>query len=260
MPTDGTLQAALEEFRGKTGWQGLDAEDALEAFLQFSEGGKSETYRSDRTLLMEYQAEMVQLCRDLGCEPNTAISAPTYYGDLASEAIDNLKAAMRSNGMDPKGHTVLARNADSALLFTSPDAPTPFVIACGYDEKTGEWASGLYRSDLGRAWEEFQPGIVESASIRWQREDFEAALAQQGIEPTRENVNLLINETRGLRGWQEHAISNGWEHMEDCILSCDELNRQRDGYTLSSESRDMREAQEGLSPDRQHLDKGGQQR
>lgn len=42
-------------------------------------------------LLAMYQAEMVNICRELGLEPNVNISNPEYYGDMIIEAIDNLK-------------------------------------------------------------------------------------------------------------------------------------------------------------------------
>ena len=43
-------------------------------------------------LLARYQAEMVNICRELGLEPDVSISEPEYYGDMIIEAIDNLKA------------------------------------------------------------------------------------------------------------------------------------------------------------------------
>ena len=43
-------------------------------------------------LLARYQAEMVNICRELDLEPNVSISDPEYYADMIIEAIDNLKA------------------------------------------------------------------------------------------------------------------------------------------------------------------------
>lgn len=125
------------------------------------------------------------------------------------------KAYAPSPATDPKGRTVLARNGEDALLFTSPTSPTPYVIACGYDEATGEWASGLYRSDLGRAWDEFQPDIIEQATVRWQRQDLEQALMAADIPPTRENVNDLLSATEYMRGWEDVAIQNGNEMLAE---------------------------------------------
>lgn len=42
----------------------------------------------------QYQVEMVNICRELGIEPNVGIADPCYYSDLIIEAIDNLKVEL----------------------------------------------------------------------------------------------------------------------------------------------------------------------
>lgn len=43
-------------------------------------------------LLARYQVEMVNICRELGLNPDVNIAEPEYYADMIIEAIDNLKA------------------------------------------------------------------------------------------------------------------------------------------------------------------------
>lgn len=50
---------------------------------------------TDREMSMRYQSEMVNICRELGIEPNTMIPDPEYYADMIIEEIDNLKAIIR---------------------------------------------------------------------------------------------------------------------------------------------------------------------
>lgn len=55
---------------------------------------------------------------------------------------------------DKKGHVVLERREDAALLFCG-DLPEPYVIAHGYDEESGEWDYGTYFARLRQAASEF---------------------------------------------------------------------------------------------------------
>lgn len=48
-----------------------------------------------------------------------------------------------SQAIDPKGRIVLERFGRDALLFRGGKYQ-PFVVAHGYDEKTGEWSHGNY--------------------------------------------------------------------------------------------------------------------
>lgn len=45
-----------------------------------------------RSALAQYQAEMVNLARELGLDPDVSIGDPMYYGDMVSEALEELKA------------------------------------------------------------------------------------------------------------------------------------------------------------------------
>lgn len=106
-------------------------------------------------------------------------------GNINSDALDSL--------FDPKGNVVLEQFEDSAYGTTAvllrPESAAyraqtglgdPYVVAYGYDKETGEWSHGYYTSNLSYALDRANPEILEKATIKWQREDFEAALEEKG--------------------------------------------------------------------------------
>ena len=190
-----------------------------------------ETTTKYRDELAHYQAEMVNLCRDLGCEPSVAISDPAYYGDMASEAILNLQAERDELKkhlpvLDPKGNIVLENFGRDALVVRTgtdgsilPKALQPYVVAHGYEAETGEWAHGSYFSDLGHAYEAADPDIIEQASIRWMRDDLAQALEEAGVEPNKETIYSLQSDVANMSGWRDMAINHGNEMLSD--YACD---------------------------------------
>ncbi len=121
--------------------------------------------------------------------------------------------------LDPKGYAVLAGGEGYALVFRGERAVEPFVIASGYDPKTGTWAHGSYYADLGRAWECFQDDIIEDASVRWVYEDIERALEQAGAPVNGDTVEELLDAVEDMRGWRDSAISRGNEMLEECAAN-----------------------------------------
>lgn len=190
-----------------------------------------ETITKYRDELAQYQAEMVELCRDLGCEPNVAIGNSAYYGDMASEAILNLQAERDELKnhlpvLDPKGNIVLENFGRDALIVRTgsdgtilPKALQPYVVAHGYEAETGEWGHGSYFSDLGHAYEAADPDIIEQASIRWMRDDLAQALEEAGIEPSKGAIYSLQSDVADMSGWRDMAISHGNEMLSD--YACD---------------------------------------
>lgn len=233
-PGRGDLSAAFEEYRLKTGWQGLSGAEAVETFVRFCESGKSEAYRQpgpgagarsrDAELLAQYQAAMVGLCRELGLEPSTSVADPYYYADMASEAIGELQA--RQGALDPKGHVVLCDFGDAALVLTSTSAPEPFVVAHGYDPDTGEWARGEYFSDLSWAWDEANPSIISDATVKWTREDLADALVRAGLPETDRNADELLEAAGGLVGWRDAATRRGNEFLDEAAADVKRLHER----------------------------------
>lgn len=144
-------------------------------------------------------------------------------GNINSDALDSL--------FDPKGNVVLEQFEDSAYGTTAvllrPESAAyraqtglgdPYVVAYGYDKETGEWSHGYYTSDLSYAFDRANPEILEEATIKWQREDFEAALEEGGFKQSKKNLNALINKCFGMKGWKEVATQHGNEAISDALL------------------------------------------
>lgn len=156
--------------------------------------------------------------------------------------------------LNSKGHIVLAHFGNNALIFEGEDSPRPYVCAWEYNDETGEYSDGTCFCDPGRAWNLINPEIIEDATIHWERRDLIAALEDYGIEPSNANVQILLNDMYNMRFWRESAIQAGCEEIERSIAKCDALWEQRpahikekDGYSLSSEQRDMSLGKEGLA-------------
>ncbi len=168
-----------------------------------------------------------------------------------------------------------------ALLF-NPGAPSPFIVASGYDPGTKSWASGSYHARLEDAVHDVHPIVLaehgdgtrlafepanrrpfvvlfgkeasakragemryettnlpyaarladpdalEGTDVVFAREDFRAALRQEGVEPTEANVDEAIEKAFGLRGWKESAIADGNDLVADAAASiAAELGRGR---------------------------------
>lgn len=79
--------------RSREDWWDADdiARHVSEQLGRIIEEPENEPIRQ-RGLLAEYQAAMVNICRELGCEPNVAVASPDYYEDMALEAVANLQA------------------------------------------------------------------------------------------------------------------------------------------------------------------------
>ena len=52
-------------------------------------------------------------------------------------------------------HNVIARCGRYALISRKNDL-TPYIVACGYDDKTGEWNQGYYYNKLSNAAKEYE--------------------------------------------------------------------------------------------------------
>jgi len=65
-------------------------------------------------------------------------------------------AGERKNDMKKKKHNIIARCGRYALLLNRKDILTPYVVACGYDNKTGEWNQGYYFAKLSNAAKEYE--------------------------------------------------------------------------------------------------------
>lgn len=92
---------------------------------------------------------------------------------------------------DPKGNIELTRFGSTAILYCGGDEP--FMVARGYDRKTGEWSGeAVYVDDLSVAWDIANPEIIEGATVKWTRGDIAETLSEKGIEPCEWNIDAVI--------------------------------------------------------------------
>ncbi|RHL25386.1 hypothetical protein [Collinsella sp. AF38-3AC] len=92
---------------------------------------------------------------------------------------------------DPKGNVELVRFGSTAILFCG--GGEPFMVAKGYDGKTGEWSGNAVRvDDLSVAWDIADPEIIEDATVKWTRTDVADILEGKGIEANDWNIDAVV--------------------------------------------------------------------
>lgn len=127
-------------------------------------------------------------------------------------------------------------------------------MASGYDKSSGEWGHGSYFSDLGHAWEKADPDIIEDACIRWQREDIEAALSNEGYPASEANVSWMSN-SRVMGAFYEVSTEEGNERLgylvQDEGRYLDKADCEHAALTssLDAKAAETREASDALRGD-----------
>ena len=104
------------------------------------------------------------------------------------------------------------RGDDALCVHVRDNGSREFVVARGYDDETGHWASGEYFESLalaaghleGRAVSTVDSSELVLASY-WTREDIRTALGDFDVPVTEENVDMVV-ERLGLDG--------GWDAFE----------------------------------------------
>lgn len=138
-----------------------------------------------------------------------------WRGLDAEAAVEAFASFCDSEARD--GFTVLRHVGSTALVFTGEGAPQPYVVAHGYDEKSGEWGWGSYYGSAAAAWNDIDPDVVEESVVWWSRSDFEQAVEKAGMEVCEETVDEVIDGTCRMRGWRDLATSHGWEGIKDVL-------------------------------------------
>lgn len=172
-----------------------------------------------RELLARYQAAIVDIARELGCDPDASVADPDYYYDMASEAAGNLKASL-GKSVTPKGDTLLASFGADALIFRGQQAVEPYVVAHGYNPERGDWAAGSYYSSPVDAWCEADPRAIAGSALYWEREDIAEALRDRGLPATDFNIDTVIGEAEGMVPVKLRAYEYGSEFIRECISDC----------------------------------------
>ncbi len=144
---------------------------------------------------------------------------------MADYIADNKQAAL--NAIDPKGNIVLKEFGGTALLFRPASPYEPYVVADGYDKASGDWSSGSYFSDPGKAWEKADPEIIEKACIRWERDDIKAALENEGYPATEANISWMSGNIT-MQGFYSGLVSEGNERLGWLVQDEDRYLDQKD--------------------------------
>ena len=226
------------------------------------------SYKNDNFTLLELKDKLEELENLFGGytdwlvgETKALCNTLNNSANQIQKVDKNISATHKKIGLDPKGHVVLAEFGDRALVFTNKDAVQPFVVAHGYDSETGEWAHGLYFSDLGTAYDFANPEIFEGAVVRIEREDISEKLKEYGVLPSYENIQEVIFPDTGMKPLAQSIHDNmldcARENIDARVKSLmdasrlDVLERKDKEYSLSSERRDLSRAKEVLDSGRE---------
>ena len=152
-------------------------------------------------------------------------------------ADDDRQAAL--NAIDLKGNIVLKEFGDTALLFRPQNNYEPFVVAYGYDKAAGEWSHGSYHTDLGHAFEEANPEIIEDACVRWQRGDIATALGNEEYPATDANVSWILNRST-LGDFHEEMTAKGNERLGEIVHEQERYLDKASGKNLAASEGAMR--------------------
>lgn len=141
---------------------------------------------------------------------------------------------------DSKMRIVLAQFGNEALVFTGLNSPEPYVVAHNFDPETMTWGHGTYYSDLGRAWDEINPDIIEQATVRWSREDIREWLYDdEEIDDIEAATDAILNDADYFQHWADQAIADVNEAISDSICEYKYHNPQKDISPLPGLSEEM---------------------
>ena len=165
-------------------------------------------------------------------------------------------------------NVLIDRNGDDALVMRKmDDGRREFVVAHGYDEETGHWGHGTYYDSIASAAADLEGRAISTATDViladfWCREDIAAALEDQGIPDTDENIDLVLEELH-LDGdpydssFMDRLAEMGNEMIAEAAgfiypVKDDASEHEASvdmGVSLKGESDAMRRASQALSPD-----------
>ena len=210
---------------------------SIEEYLEHSRS----VFKSDlatKELLAEYQAVLVDLCRDLGVEPRVDIPDPTYYQEVIDNALEELYEPSLKNAV------VLKQQGDDALLFTGNNVE-PFVVALGYDPENKDWSAGTYYSDLRQATCDFDKQFGALAyNYSLELDDLYPILEEKGFEPTHENARALMLNTNDFEGVSRYINENLMMLLDDEIASVGDVLVRSQAKTMPQKSFHARSTEE----------------
>ena len=118
---------------------------------------------------------------------------------------------------------VLEQFERCTLLFDPNEEASPFIVAFGFDEKTGSYKQFECFSDVSRAHDFADPDIIEGATIKWAREDIKQRLYDFGIKPTEFNVTTTLMNHCGFKRLEsclvEYGCLSGFNVIDETIMA-----------------------------------------
>lgn len=96
------------------------------------------------------------------------------------------------------------RGDDAICVHVRHDGSREFVLASGYDERSGRWGSGEYFDSLASAAAKLENRAISNSdevilADFWCRDDIRIALGEEGLPVTEKNVEAVM-ESLGLDG------------------------------------------------------------
>lgn len=142
---------------------------------------------------------------------------------------------------------VLERFEGGIALLFDEGAPTPFIVASGYDPAARSWSSGSYHkeaiyaaadalrcagvSTVGYATRILRadPDVLDDGVCVFQRDDLAANLADQDMPCDEAAVDALDRTMRGMGGWRDYATQVGNETIVEAIWDLKRAKEREDG-------------------------------
>lgn len=157
----------------------------------------------------------------------------------AAEATDGWKSTWR---------LVDRRGDDAICVHVRRDGSREFVLASGYDERTGRWGSGEYFDSLASAAAKLENRAISSSdevilADFWCRDDIRSALGEEGLPVTEENVDAVM-ESLGLDGRWDSFGNLKSPLSEELCTQGNEVNADEVSYL-----RERLEASDGVEMD-----------
>lgn len=123
-------------------------------------------------------------------------------------------------GLDPKGNVAIFKGAClggqtlGTILFRPFDERKPFLVAHGYDARSGTWSEAQEFASLVGAWEAANPSILGLFPVF--EGDIVDALERAGFDPDDENISKVVSDGFDEFVWK--AIKNAIDaRVEEAI-------------------------------------------
>ena len=120
-------------------------------------------------------------------------------------------------------HTVIEFHENDALLFTSLDSPSPYIVAHNYNKETKSWSHGSYHNDLLESIRDLHGDKKPEEECEFINEDYEYVMVVPVVikwRDTGEKQRVRICETNAeLPQEADNRIFYYGMNREDLLLA-----------------------------------------